>query len=126
MNIYLLTNQASGAQAVVFARAEHEARYRRPDGAVWRLGRWYQPGGRKVAPALDWWPGTPHDVYADPVLERIDTDEHSPQLPPVVATRTGGRRRHRASTPYEERPRAVSERPAHAHATIVASPHGHR
>lgn len=72
MNVYLLTNACSGAQALMFARVEHEARHRRPDGAVWRLGRWLDPTTGRVAAPLDWWPGSPRDVWVDPVLERID------------------------------------------------------
>ena len=44
---YVLEN--SGAKALVFARVEHEARYRRPDGAIWRLNRWWEPSGHRVA-----------------------------------------------------------------------------
>ena len=54
MNVYLLTNARSGAQALVFARVEHEARYRRPDGAVWRLGRWLDPSTGRIAGPLEW------------------------------------------------------------------------
>ena len=73
MNVYLLTNTCSGAQALMFARGEHEARHRRPDGAVWRLGRWLDPTTGRMAAPLDWWPGSPRDVWVDPVLERIDS-----------------------------------------------------
>ena len=73
MNVYLLTNTCSGAQALMFARGEHDARHRRPDGAVWRLGRWLDPATGRIAAPLDWWPGAPRDVWVDPVLERIDS-----------------------------------------------------
>ena len=72
MNVYLLTNMRSGAQALVFARVEHEARHRRPDGAVWRLGRWLDARTSRVASTLAWWPGSPRDVCVEPVLESID------------------------------------------------------
>jgi hypothetical protein len=88
MNVYLLTNARSGAQALVFARVEHEARYRRPDGAVWRLGRWLDPTTSRIASALEWWPGSPRDIWVDPVLERIDADAAADTLPSVLAVKT--------------------------------------
>jgi hypothetical protein len=88
MNVYLLTNSRSGAQALVFARVEHEARHRRPDGAVWRLGRWLDPSNGRVAAPLEWWPGSPREVWAEPVLERIDPDAAAPSLPSVLAVKT--------------------------------------
>lgn len=97
MNVYLLTNMRSGAQALVFARVEHEARYRRPDGAAWRLGRWFYPDTGRVAAALEWWPGTPRDVWVEPVLERIDADRAAGSLPPVLAVKTDRRHGARSS-----------------------------
>lgn len=91
MNVYLLTNVRSGAQALVFARVEHEARYRRPDGAVWRLGRWLDPSTGRIAQALRWWPGSPLDVQVEPVLERIDPDAAAGSLPAVLAVKTAER-----------------------------------
>jgi|SRR5690606_10164741 len=88
MNVYLLTNTRSGAQALMFARVEHEARYRRPDGAVWRLGHWFDVHRGRVAGGLEWWPGTPRDVWVEPVLERIDADRAAPSLPLVLAVKT--------------------------------------
>jgi hypothetical protein len=89
MNVYLLTNTYSGAQALVFARSEHEARHRRPDGAVWRLGRWFDAGAGRMVGVLAWWPGSPVDVWVDPVLERIDHDAAAGSLPLVLAVKTG-------------------------------------
>ena len=92
MNVYLHTNSRSGAQALVFARGEHEAHHRRPDGAVWRLGRWLDPGTGRMAGALEWWPGSPRDVWVDRVLERIDAfATASGSLPSVVAVKTAER-----------------------------------
>jgi hypothetical protein len=91
MNVYLLTNVRSGARALVFARAEHEARHRRPDGAVWRLGRWLDPATGRIAHALSWWPGSPVDVSVEPVLERIDPDAAAGSLPAVLAVKTAER-----------------------------------
>ncbi len=88
MNVYLLTNRRSGAQALVFARIEHEARARRPDGAVWRVGCWFDIHTGRIAPRLDWWPGEPGDVHVDPVLERIDADAAAASLPLVLAVKT--------------------------------------
>jgi len=88
MNVYLLTNMRSGAQALVFARSEHEARHRRPDGAVWRLGRWLEPTTSRMAGPLDWWPGSPLDVLVEPVLERIDPDATPGARPVVLAVKT--------------------------------------
>jgi hypothetical protein len=87
MNVYLLTNTCSGAQALMFARGEHEARHRRPDGAVWRLGRWLDPTTGRMAAPLDWWPGSPRDVWVDPVLERIDSVAAA-GTPSVLALKT--------------------------------------
>jgi hypothetical protein len=97
MNVYLLTNMRSGAQAVVFARSEHEARHRRPDGAVWRLGRWIDPSSNRVASTLSWWPGTPRDIGVDPVLEHIDADAAAASLPLVMAVKTAEERGVRAA-----------------------------
>ena len=91
MNVYLLTNTRSGAQALMFARVEHEAKHRRPDGAVWRLGRWLDPTTGRIAPALEWWPGSPRDVWVEPVLERIDAAAAGGSLPSVVAVKTAAR-----------------------------------
>lgn len=88
MNVYLLTNTLSGAQALVFARGDHEARYRRPDGAVWRLGRWLDARTGRMAGTLEWWPGSPRDVWVDPVLERIDAIAAGGALPSVLAVKT--------------------------------------
>lgn len=88
MNVYLLTNTLSGAQALVFARGEHEAHYRRPDGAVWRLGRWLDARTGRIAGPLEWWPGSPREVWVDPVLERIDVIAAGGALPSVLAVKT--------------------------------------
>jgi hypothetical protein len=93
MNVYLLTNMRSGAQALVFARVEHEARYRRPDGAVWRLGRWLDPSTSRIAGPLEWWPGSPRDVWVDPVLERIDAAAGGGR-PSVLAVKTAESHSH--------------------------------
>jgi len=85
MNVYLLTNLVSGAKALVFAQVEYEARYRRPDGAVWRVGHWYEAGGRRPAADLRWWPGSPHDVVADPVMEAVDPESMGPRSSPLLA-----------------------------------------
>ena len=105
MNVYLVTNNRSGAQALVFARVEHEARHRRPDGAVWRLGRWLHPHTGRMASPLPWWPGTPRDVWAEPVLERIDPDREAASLPPVLAVKTE-RRSTRWPSTHEAEDRA--------------------
>lgn len=88
MNVYLLTNTLSGAQVLMFARGDHEARYRRPDGAVWRLGRWLDATTGRMAGPLEWWPGSPREVWVDPVLERIDTIAAGGALPSVLAVKT--------------------------------------
>lgn len=88
MNVYLLTNMRSGAQALMFAQVEHEARNRRPDGAVWRLGRWFDPQRNRIASPLEWWPGSPREVWVEPVLERIDADRAASSLPLVLAVKT--------------------------------------
>jgi hypothetical protein len=88
MNVYLLTNSRSGAQALVFARVEHEARHRRPDGAVWRLGRWIDPSTGRMAGPLAWWPGSPVDVWVDAVLERIDPHAMASPQAAVLAVKT--------------------------------------
>jgi hypothetical protein len=100
MNVYLLTNLRSGAQALVFARFEHEARHRRPDGAVWRLGRWIDARTNRVAGTLAWWPGTPRDIAVDPVLERIDADAAAASLPLVLAVKTTEERSVGASSGF--------------------------
>ncbi|MCA9710084.1 MAG: hypothetical protein KDK70_29870 [Myxococcales bacterium] len=104
MNVYLLTNLISGARALVFARVEHEARYRRPDGAQWRLGRWHEPGGHRIAPELEWWPGTPDDIGVDPVMRGIDADSEGLSCSPVMATKSGRR-------PASARPSTLGRRP---------------
>jgi hypothetical protein len=91
MNVYLLTNTCSGAQALMFARGEHEVRHRRPDGAVWRLGRWLDPTTGRIAALLDWWPGSPRDVWVDPVLEHIDAVAAAAGAPSVLALKTAER-----------------------------------
>lgn len=110
MNVYLLTNLVSGAKALVFAQVEHEARYRRPDGAVWRVGRWYEPGGRRVASPLEWWPGTPHDIVADPVMRGIDSEADALQRPTVVATQSTRQPQRTGWTPEPSRPARPPER----------------
>lgn len=125
MNVYLLTNLLSGARALVFARVEHEARYRRPDGAVWRLGRWQEPAGRRIAPTLEWWPGTPEDIGVDPVMRGIDMDSEVLQNSPIMATKSMRRpvRAHRA----DRAPRSTRSRePSPAAVTVGAGPRTHR
>lgn len=125
MNVYLLTNLISGARALVFARVEHEARYRRPDGAVWRLGHWRQPGGHRMAPGLEWWPGSPDDIDIESVMRGIDADSDALHRSPVMAVksmRRGPRRDSGVRRP--SRPAPPAERLARSSVTVGAVPPG--
>ncbi|MEM9457529.1 MAG: hypothetical protein AAGF11_25340 [Myxococcota bacterium] len=129
MNVYLLTNLISGARALVCARVEHEARYRRPDGATWRLGHWHDPQRHRVAPSLEWWPGTPDDIDAEPVMQDIDVDSSALHCSPVMATkspRRSPRQRPETRALSTSRPRPPERRPVQPSFTTAARPRPRR
>jgi hypothetical protein len=77
VQIFQLVNRRTHSRAVVVANSESDARHMRPDGAIWRDGRWVAydrlAHDLRPVPELPSWPVGPEHAHADLLARTVES-----------------------------------------------------